>query len=63
MIEIGALDSFFVLLSGIIFSGAIFLQSSLGNLIEEEANLSVSTKEKEDSKSKKKKSFLRKRKN
>jgi hypothetical protein len=59
--EIQSLDWIFVLLSGLILSGAIGLQKSLGDVIGDEANLDPSSKNTE--KKKNKKNFLKKRKN
>lgn len=59
--EIQSLDWIFVLLSGLILSGAIGLQKSLGDVIGDEANLDYSSKNTE--KKKNKKNFLKKRKN
>ena len=59
--EIEALDWAFVGLAGIILGAAIKLQSSLGNIIEDEANLDYSVKKKSGSKNNK--NFLKKRKN
>jgi hypothetical protein len=59
--EIEALDWAFVGLAGIILGAAVKLQSSLGNIIEDEANIDYSVKKKSSSKNNK--NFLKKRKN
>jgi len=61
--ETGSLDWIFVLISGLILSGAIGLQKSLGDVIGDEANLDPSVKSKNDNMNNKKKNFLKKRKN
>mmetsp|Transcript_30791 Transcript_30791/g.60234 ORF Transcript_30791/g.60234 Transcript_30791/m.60234 type:complete len:93 (+) Transcript_30791:163-441(+) len=61
--ETGALDWIFVLISGLILTGAVGLQKSLGDVIGDEANLDPSIKNKSDNSIKKRKNFLKKRKN
>jgi hypothetical protein len=59
--EIEVLDWVFVGLAGIILGAAIKLQNSLGNIIEDEANIDYSVKKKSNPKNNK--NFLKKRKN
>lgn len=57
----GVLDWVFVSLAGTILAAAIKLQNSLGNIIEDEANIDYSVNNKKNLKNNK--NFLKKRKN